>query len=68
MASKKTTVVFCLQVLLVGGSCSRAALIEDRLIVTRVAWPVEELVYVGMLMSCAGAGLQSLAGAPRVSK
>jgi potassium/chloride transporter 4/5/6 len=53
-----TTVVFCLQVLLVGGSCSRDALIADRLIVTRVAWPVEELVYVGMLMSTLGAGLQ----------
>ena len=61
-----TTVVFCLQVLLVGGSCSRDALIADRLIVTRVAWPVEELVYVGMLMSTLGAGLQSLAGAPRL--
>ena len=39
-----TTVIFCAQVVLVGGSCERDALIEDRLIVTRVAWPVTELV------------------------
>lgn len=61
-----TTVVFCMQVVLVGGSVDRDTLIDDTLIVTRLAWPVKQLIYIGMMMSTLGAGLQSLAGAPRL--
>jgi hypothetical protein len=51
---------------LVGGSCDRNALKEDQLILTKLVWPAEEIIYIGMLMSTLGAGLQSLAGAPRL--
>jgi len=63
-----TTVIFCLQVVFTGGSCDRDALQADTggSMVANLAWPVVELVYVGMLMSTLGAGLQSLAGAPRL--
>jgi potassium/chloride transporter 4/5/6 len=66
LAVLTTTVIFCLQVILVGGSVDRETLIEDQLILTTLAWPVKEIIYIGMLMSTLGAGLQSLAGAPRL--
>ena len=49
-----------------GASVDRDILIQDKLIVSRLAWPVEEMIYIGMLLSTLGAGLQSLAGAPRL--
>ena len=39
---------------------------NDKLIITAtVAWPNRGLVNVGIIMSCVGAALQTLAGAPR---
>mmetsp|Transcript_21522 Transcript_21522/g.25435 ORF Transcript_21522/g.25435 Transcript_21522/m.25435 type:complete len:889 (+) Transcript_21522:16-2682(+) len=66
LAVLTTTAIFCFQVVLVGGSVDRETLIEDQLILTKLAWPVQEIIYIGMLMSTLGAGLQSLAGAPRL--
>jgi amino acid transporter len=59
---------FCCQVLFTGGSCTRTTLVGDAggELVTALAWPLGEVVWVGMLMSTLGAGLQSLAGAPRL--
>jgi potassium/chloride transporter 4/5/6 len=56
------------KVLFTGGSCTRDTLIADAggELVTTLAWPFQEVVWVGMLMSTLGAGLQSLAGAPRL--
>lgn len=61
-----TTLVFCLQVLFVGGSVERETLLTDRTVVAILSWPVKELVFMGMCLSTMGAGLQSLAGAPRL--
>jgi len=61
-----TTLVFCLQVVLVGGSVERETLLTDRTVVAILSWPVKELVFMGMCLSTMGAGLQSLAGAPRL--
>ena len=56
------------KVLFTGGSCTRDTLFADAggELVTTLAWPFQEVVWVGMLMSTLGAGLQSLAGAPRL--
>ena len=70
-----TTIVFTVQVILVSGSARRDALIEfpledfpkvPRFVVKDIAWPHELVVVVGVLLSTLGAGLQSLAGAPRL--
>mmetsp|Transcript_19745 Transcript_19745/g.27363 ORF Transcript_19745/g.27363 Transcript_19745/m.27363 type:complete len:964 (+) Transcript_19745:202-3093(+) len=61
-----TTIIFLSQVVLTGGSTLRSALLDDKLIVTKVAWPFPELIYGGIMLSTLGAGLQSLAGAPRL--
>jgi potassium/chloride transporter 4/5/6 len=61
-----TTLIFCMQVLFAGGSCDRDTLIKDNLIISKLAWPRPWLVLLGMCMSTLGAGLQSLAGAPRL--
>ena len=44
----------------------RRALVDDPFIVSSIAWPSDKLVCVGVLLSTLGAGLQSLAGAPRL--
>ncbi|KAJ1445563.1 amino acid permease-domain-containing protein [Pelagophyceae sp. CCMP2097] len=62
-----TILVFTIQVVFVaGGSCQRWALRDDYFIVANIAWPVREIICVGVLLSTLGAGLQSLAGAPRL--
>lgn len=45
---------------------SNEALKADKLIVAAVAWPVKYCVQAGIVLSCVGAGLQSLTGAPRL--
>ncbi|KAK7248829.1 potassium:chloride symporter [Aureococcus anophagefferens] len=42
------------------------ASLGDPFIVSSIAWPSDKLVCVGVLLSTLGAGLQSLAGAPRL--
>ena len=62
-----TIAIFTVQVVLVaGGSCRRRSLVDDPFIVSSIAWPSDKLVCVGVLLSTLGAGLQSLAGAPRL--
>ena len=61
-----TTFIFCMQVFFAGGSCDREIMRKDKLIISKLAWPSKELVLAGMCMSTLGAGLQSLAGAPRL--
>jgi len=61
-----TSTIFLLQVFLVGGAARRHVLISDKLLVTRMAWPIPHIIYAGIMLSTLGAGLQSLAGAPRL--
>ena len=62
-----TIVIFTVQVVVVaGGTCRRRDLVDDPFIVSSIAWPSDKLVCVGVLLSTLGAGLQSLAGAPRL--
>jgi len=61
-----TTAIYIFTIWLFGTSISREALIADKLIVTAVAYPHEMIVKVGIIMSCVGAGLQSMCGAPRL--
>lgn len=63
-----TTVLYLLTVGLFGGLISRETLLAEKLVMSFVAWPVEEVVLVGILMSSIGAGLQSLVGAPQLLK
>jgi potassium/chloride transporter 4/5/6 len=62
------TIIFSIQVIFLGGSCERDYLRFDAggIAVSTLSWPIPELVYVGMSTSTLGAGLQSLAGAPRL--
>eukprot|EP00239_Pterosperma_sp_CCMP1384_P008309 CAMPEP_0197848340 /NCGR_PEP_ID=MMETSP1438-20131217/8351_1 /TAXON_ID=1461541 /ORGANISM="Pterosperma sp., Strain CCMP1384" /LENGTH=1098 /DNA_ID=CAMNT_0043460527 /DNA_START=508 /DNA_END=3803 /DNA_ORIENTATION=+ len=66
MAVLFTSMIFFLQVLLAGGSVTRETLKNNKLIVTKIAWPFAEVIMGGVLVSTLGAGLQSLAGAPRL--
>eukprot|EP01060_Flectonema_neradi_P017221 TRINITY_DN2407_c1_g1_i1.p1 TRINITY_DN2407_c1_g1~~TRINITY_DN2407_c1_g1_i1.p1 ORF type:complete len:1017 (+),score=163.51 TRINITY_DN2407_c1_g1_i1:53-3103(+) len=61
-----TTCIYVVVVLLFGNTISNAILLEHKLVVTLVAWPHKTIVNVGIIMSCVGAGLQCLAGAPRL--
>jgi len=61
-----TTCIYIFVVWLFGTSLSRETLINDKLIVTAVAYPHKLIVNVGIIMSCVGAGLQSMCGAPRL--
>ena len=61
-----TTCIYVVVVLLYGTTISNAILMEHKLVVTLVAWPHKTIVNVGIIMSCIGAGLQCLAGAPRL--
>ena len=56
------------QVVLSGGATDREMLKADEggKVVTSLAYPFPELVFAGILLSTLGAGLQSLAGAPRL--
>jgi len=61
-----TSIIFLLQVFYCGSAVDRGFLVDDKLIVARLAWPLPELIYAGIMLSTLGAGLQSLAGAPRL--
>jgi len=61
-----TTCIYLVAIWLFGTSLSNEILIADKLIVTAVAWPHELIVKVGIIMSCIGAGLQTMTGAPRL--
>ena len=61
-----TTFLYLAVVWLFGSTISREALLDDKLIVTSVAWPAGIVVRVGIVMSSVGAALQCMAGAPRL--
>ena len=61
-----TTVMYISVIWLFGTSLSNEALMADKLIVTAVAYPHNLIVKMGIIMSCIGAGLQCMAGAPRL--
>ena len=61
-----TTFIYMFIVWLFGTSLSNEALYNDKMIVTAVAYPHEIIVKLGIIMSCVGAGLQCMAGAPRL--
>ena len=61
-----TTFLYLAVVWLFGSTISREALLNDKLIVTSVAWPAGIVVRVGIVMSSVGAALQCMAGAPRL--
>jgi potassium/chloride transporter 4/5/6 len=61
-----TTCIYLIAIWFFGTSLSNELLITDKLVVTAVAWPHELIVKVGIIMSCIGAGLQTMTGAPRL--
>ena len=68
-----TSAVYFLSVIFLG-ACVDGNLLRDkfgnsidhRLVLAEVAWPSPWIVLIGALLSCIGAGLQSLTGAPRL--
>ena len=65
-AQLTTTTIYMLSIVFFGGVATRNMLLNDRLLAVSVAWPAQEVVSVGITLSTIGAGLQSLAGAPRL--
>eukprot|EP01064_Diplonema_japonicum_P032867 TRINITY_DN6300_c0_g1_i1.p1 TRINITY_DN6300_c0_g1~~TRINITY_DN6300_c0_g1_i1.p1 ORF type:complete len:989 (+),score=223.84 TRINITY_DN6300_c0_g1_i1:64-3030(+) len=61
-----TTVIYLVVVWLYGCVLSNKTLMDNKLIVTLAAWPHKVVVNMGIIMSCVGAGLQCLTGAPRL--
>lgn len=61
-----TSTLYILTVLLFGSIVDIATLKSDKLIFATVAWPVREVVTIGIIASSIGAGLQSLVGAPQL--
>ena len=46
--------------------CSREILVAEKTITSTIAWPVPEPVAIAVIVSCVGAALQCLAGAPQL--
>jgi len=63
-----TTSLYIITVWLFGLSVANSTLMENKLVASYIAWPHQYVVGVGIIMSCVGAGLQSLAGAPQLLK
>lgn len=68
-----TSMVYFLSVIFLGSTVEGAVLrdkfgnsIGGKLVLAQLAWPVSYIVVVGALLSCVGAALQSLTGAPRL--
>eukprot|EP01059_Diplonema_ambulator_P036315 TRINITY_DN9010_c0_g1_i2.p1 TRINITY_DN9010_c0_g1~~TRINITY_DN9010_c0_g1_i2.p1 ORF type:complete len:967 (+),score=314.34 TRINITY_DN9010_c0_g1_i2:51-2951(+) len=61
-----TTIIYLTVLWLYGCTLSDRTLKENKLVVTLAAWPHKVVVNLGIIMSCVGAGLQSLTGAPRL--
>ncbi|GMI01166.1 hypothetical protein TrST_g824 [Triparma strigata] len=61
-----TTFIYIFTIWLFGTSLANETLMNDKLIVTAVTYPHEIIVKIGIIMSCIGAGLQSMTGAPRL--
>jgi len=61
-----TTAIYLTVVWIFGSVLSNEALLNNKLIVTAVAWPAGIVVRIGIIMSSVGAALQCMAGAPRL--
>ncbi|KAL7554671.1 hypothetical protein ACHAWF_018171 [Thalassiosira exigua] len=61
-----TTVLYILQVWLLGSVVSNEVLIYNKLVLTTVAFPSRIVAKLGMVTSCVGAALQCMAGAPQL--
>jgi len=61
-----TTVLYILQVWLLGSVVSNEVLIYNKLVLTTVAFPSRIVAKIGMATSCIGAALQCMAGAPQL--
>jgi amino acid transporter len=62
-----STTIYIAFVWLFGSAFSNSTLIDDRIVITSaIGWPNRVLVNVGIIMSCVGAALQALTGAPRL--
>ena len=61
-----TTAIYLSVVWIYGNTFSRETLMNDNLIVASVAYPSGMVVRIGIIMSCVGAALQSMVGAPRL--
>jgi hypothetical protein len=61
-----TSLLYVVTIILFGSMVDISSLKDDKLIFATVAWPVREVVTVGIIASSIGAGLQSLVGAPQL--
>jgi hypothetical protein len=61
-----TTVLYILVVFLFGSFVDVVTLKANKLVFASVAWPVPEVVNIGIIASSIGAGMQSLVGAPQL--
>lgn len=61
-----TTLLYLIQVWLIGSVVSHETLIFNKLVLASVAFPSQLMAKVGMVTSCIGAGLQCMAGAPQL--
>ena len=61
-----TTLMYIIVVWLFGCSISNNTLMNNKMVVAKLAFPAEIIVNLGIIMSCVGAGLQSLTGAPQL--
>jgi len=65
-AQLTTSTIYLTFVFFFGAVSTRENLQDNESFVAEIAWPTKYLVMVGVLLSTIGAGLQSLAGAPRL--
>jgi len=61
-----TTILYVICMVLLGSIVDRETLLTNKLVFASVAYPIDTVVQVGILMSSIGAGLQSLVGAPQL--
>lgn len=63
-----TTLLYLITVWVFGLTVANETLKTNKLVASSIAWPHPYVVAIGIIMSCVGAGLQSLAGAPQLLK
>ena len=61
-----TSLIYFVQVWLVGNVVSRKALMENKLVLACLAWPSHFVIKYGIITASIGAALQCLAGAPQL--
>ena len=63
-----TTCFYLLTVWIFGSTIANSTLQANKLIASSIAWPNNIAVAIGIIMSCVGAALQCLTGAPQLLK